>query len=378
MCRHTPGLFRHRTRKSIFFATWVDDFIIKSNPRTTDLKFLTSILSKKYPVKFTLHATAYIGYRVTLFRHPTNPSLDSLTIDMPDYVTSALQALSFVPTSTPNSPILYEPPVYGATTQYDHVDSTPAATAAQQTYLRKAIGSLRYYAQAIDSTILLAVSRLASAQSHPTTQSMQHLDRLLNYVAQFPNAAVTYRPSNMQLHIHSDESYLSEPLSRSRCAGFSTCGAIVFNGPDNPSSVNGPIRVTSTIIPTVVGSAMEASYASLYLNAQDATVDRQTLADLGHLQYSTLITYDNSAAGRLANRTAKVRRSKAINMRYHWIQEQIEAQNFKIQWAPGLTNLADYPSKAHPIHHFRSLRKFFVTFPPEPSPTATTSSERVC
>jgi hypothetical protein len=111
---------------------------------------------------------------------------------------------------------------------------------------------------------------------------------------------------------------------------------------------------------------MEASYASLYLNAQDATVDRQTLIDLGHPQYSTLITYDNSTAGNLANKTAKVKRSKAIAMKYHWIQDRIEQGDFKIQWAPGPTNLADFPSKAHPIHHFKAMRRYFITLPTIP------------
>ena len=197
-----------------------------------------------------------------------------------------------------------------------------------------------------------------------------------------PNAAIIYRPSNMQLHVHSDESYLSDTNSRSRSAGVSTCGPIIFNGLDQPSHVNGFIRATSTIIPTVVGSAMEASYAAMYLNAQDATVDRQTLIDLGHPQYSTLITYDNSTAGNLANRTAKVKRSKAVGMRYHWIQDRIQQGDFRIQWKRGQLNLADFPSKAHPIHHFKAMRKYFVSFPSDnlssSVPPSTSSSERVC
>jgi hypothetical protein len=370
MCRHTPGLFRHRSRKSFVFATWVDDFLIKSNPNTTDLSYFTDALSKKYPIKFTESATSYLGYRIQLRRH-SDPSLDTLTIDMPDYVTQSLIDLNFTATSKPNSPILYEAPVFGASTQFEPTDDSPPATDAEQSYLRRAVGMFRYYAQAIDSTILLTLSRLASSQAHPTKNTMLLLNRLLNYIAQYPNATIVYRPSNMQLHLHSDESYLSEPLSRSRSAGFSTCGAIIFNGINKPSSINGPIRTTSSIIPTVVGSAMEASYAALYMNAQDATVDRQTLADLGHPQCSTLITYDNSTAGNLANRTAKVKRSKAVAMRYHWIQDRIEDGHFKIQWAPGALNLADYPSKAHPIHHFCSHRRYFITLPTNHAPSIT-------
>jgi hypothetical protein len=112
---------------------------------------------------------------------------------------------------------------------------------------------------------------------------------------------------------------------------------------------------------------MEASYAAMYLNALNATADRQTLSDLGHPQEPTIITYDNTAAGNMANKTAKVKRSKAIDMRYHWIQDRIEQSQFKVRWAPGHCNLADYPSKAHPIHHFQKLRRYFVTFPDNPT-----------
>ena len=141
--------------------------------------------------------------------------------------------------------------------------------------------------------------------------------------------------------------------------------------------MNGPIRVTSSLIPSVVGSAMEASYAAMYYNAQDAEVDRQTLIDLGHPQGPSIIVYDNEPAGNLANRTAKVKRSKAIDMKYHWIQDRVEQGHFHMVWKPGPHNLADYPSKAHPIHHFKALRPLFVTFP-QPPPHTSKASERVC
>jgi hypothetical protein len=283
---------------------------------------------------------------------------------MIDYVTSGLKSLQFKQSSKPNSPIIYTPPSYGGSIELAHLDETAPASPTQQSFLRQAIGIFRYYADAIDSSISLVLSKLAVQQQHPTLATMATLDRMLNYIATFPNASIIYRPSDMQLAVHSDESYNSEPRARSRSAGFSTCGPIIYlpNSPNN--SVNGPIRTTTTVIPTVVSSATEASYAALFLNAQNATIDRQTLTDLGHPQLPTIITYDNSPAGGVANRTAKIKRSKAIDMRYHWIQDRIDMGHFKLKWAPGSENLADFPSKAHPIHHFQSaILPFFVTYP---------------
>lgn len=362
-CRFTPCMFYHPDRPTLRFTTWVDDFLIKSDSRTDDLQFLRSTLSTKYPITFHQHANTYLGMRINLVRHVNNHALDTITIDMPNYVTSALTDLKFTRTSSPKSPITYIPPIYGATSQLEEIDQSAPASPADQAYLRAAVGSFRYYATAIDSTILLTLSRLASAQSSPTENTMHMLNRFLNYISQFPAAQVIFRPSNMQLHIHSDASYLSEPKSRSRFAGLFTLGPITYNGPNLPSNINGPILVTSSIIPTVVAAATEAEYAGLYLNSCDGEMIRQTLDDLGHLQLPTTITFDNTTAGAIANATAKIRRSKAIAMRYHWIQDRVQQGHFVLRWAPGKLNLADFATKAHPIHHFQDMRKHFVHYP---------------
>ena len=43
-------------------------------------------------------------------------------------------------------------------------------------------------------------------------------------------------------------------------------------------------------------------------------------------------------------------------MRYHWIQDRIARKEFRIAWKPGPQNIADFTSKAHPIHHFLTMR----------------------
>ena len=357
MKSHSPCVFTHETRSTIF-TTFVDDFLIKTDSRTDDIDHLKNTLELKYPIKFQLHATKYLGFTINLHRVPHNHALDSLKISMPGYVSNALKLLNFKQTFHPKSPSIYVAPIYGNKIQFEEEDTSPPASKTQEAYLRQAIGLFRYYAQCIDGVTIHPISKLALKQSHPTIRDMDMLNRFLNYMADNQEtASITYHPSDMQLHIHSDESYLSESKSRSRHAGFSTCGEIIYS-PTGPCIVNGPIRVSSTIIPTVVGSATEASYASLYLNAQDATIDRQTLLDMDHPQTPTLITFDNQPAGKIALRTAKIRKSKAIAMRYHWIQDRIAQKEFRIQWKPGRQNIADFPSKAHPVHHFLTMRNF--------------------
>ena len=171
MCRHTPGLFYHDDKPSFRFATWVDDFLIKSDPRTNDLTTFIEILKLKYPIKFEPVAKSYIGYKIQLTRNPDH-ALDTLSISMPGYVASGLSDLNFTATSKPNSPIVYVPPVYGGAVQLIDPDESPPATSEDQAYLRRAVGIFRYYADAIDSSLSLAISRLASQQETPTSATI--------------------------------------------------------------------------------------------------------------------------------------------------------------------------------------------------------------
>jgi hypothetical protein len=112
-----------------------------------------------------------------------------------------------------------------------------------------------------------------------------------------------------------------------------------------------------------VSSASEAEYAALFLNGQTACGIRNTLADLGYPQKETEIVCDNTTAVGVANRTTKMRKSKAIDMRFHWIRDRCDQGQFKIQWQPGLSNLADYFTKTHPVSYYSDKRATYVDEP---------------
>ena len=72
----------------------------------------------------------------------------------------------------------------------------------------------------MDSTLLTAISELATEQAKGTMYTMEKVTQLLNYCATNPEAVVRFTASDMILAIESDASYLSIPKARSRAAGF--------------------------------------------------------------------------------------------------------------------------------------------------------------
>ena len=116
----------------------------------------------------------------------------------------------------------------------------------------------------------------------------------------------------------------------------------------------------AVIIKSVVSAASEAEYAGLFLAGVSTEGLRSICSDLGYPQGRTTIFSDNACAVGIANNTVKIRKSKAIDMRYHWIRDRTKQGHFKIVWARGKTNLADLLTKSHPSKHHIDMRDKYV------------------
>ena len=108
-----------------------------------------------------------------------------------------------------------------------------------------------------------------------------------------------------------------------------------------------------------MASAMEAEVAAIYTNAVEIVSIRNTLTELGHPQPPTPIKVDSQTAVGFANDTLKFKRSKAIDMRFHWIKDRTNRDQFTVYWRPGSENRADYITKFHPPSHCQKMRRTF-------------------
>jgi hypothetical protein len=193
---------------------------------------------------------------------------------------------------------------------------------------------------------------------------MEAAVQLLNYAATHPDAEVTYKKSDMVLHIHSDASYLSEEKARSRVGGY-----YFLNGKDDPTNtrepeLNGGIHTECRILRPVMASAAEAETAALFHNGQEGAAIRNILEEMGFPQPGpTPIQCDNTVATGLANDTVKAKRTKAMDMRFYWIKDRVKQGHFRIYWKPGDTNLADYFTKHHPPSHHQQMRSTYLSQP---------------
>jgi hypothetical protein len=118
---------------------------------------------------------------------------------MPEYVEPALARFNHpTPDKPQHQPHQHANPTYGATVQYAKPEDTSQwLSPSKKKYIQEVIGTFLYYGRAIDSTMLTALSAIASAQAKPTEEAMTCCKQFLDYAATHQDAILTYKASDM-------------------------------------------------------------------------------------------------------------------------------------------------------------------------------------
>jgi hypothetical protein len=161
----------------------------------------------------------------------------------------------------------------------------------------------------------------------------------------------------MVLVTHSDAGYLNEEGARSRAGGHHFLSENIAN----PSN-NGAIYNEASIIKSVMSSAAEAEIGALYINARKGVEERNILEEMGHLQPPTPVQTDNSTADGIVNLRVQPKRTKAMDMRFHWLRDRgVNQRQFRFYWRPGTFMRADYWTKHHSPSHHHHMRSEILT-----------------
>jgi hypothetical protein len=88
------------------------------------------------------------------------------------------------PKKRQNSPYPHIAPTYGAKAQYTKTEEdSPPLNKEDTKYIQAVAGTQLYYKQAVDTTILTALSSIATKQASPMVKTMKKIKQLLDYCA---------------------------------------------------------------------------------------------------------------------------------------------------------------------------------------------------
>jgi hypothetical protein len=176
---NTPGLWYHISRP-ISFTLVVDDFGIKYVGEKHVQHLITCLKSSKYKLTKDWSGSLYCG--ITLDWDYDARHVD---ISMPGYIKKKLQQYGHIcPDRVQSCPYSPEPKSYGATAQAPLPnDNSPLLDKNGIKRIQKIVGSILYYARAVDMTVLMVLSSILMEQMKATQKTNSRCIQLLDYLA---------------------------------------------------------------------------------------------------------------------------------------------------------------------------------------------------
>ena len=115
------------------------------------------------------------------------------------------------------SPQKHRPIDYGSTQQLvQPTDTSQQLNEKGIKTIQGIVGTLIYVGRAVNNKLLLELSAIGAQQAASTEDTAAAIEKLLDYVATYPNDGIVFRKSDMILAAHADAGFLNESRARSR------------------------------------------------------------------------------------------------------------------------------------------------------------------
>jgi hypothetical protein len=224
--------------------------------------------------------------------------------------------------------------------------SPPLAAGACATY-RTLMGELQWLAQCTRPDITYPVSQLQRSTAAPQEYHMEGAKRVLRYLASNGGGlayGLTEGAELLELVGYADASFAADSATRRSHTGY----VLMLGG--------AAVQWRSKQQSLVTLSTAEAEYVALCSASKDAIALAGLLSFLGFEQGPVTLFEDNAAAIRLASDPAACKRTKHIDVQYHFVREQVQAGRIGVVAVSTQLQHADVLTKAlhAPKHHFHT------------------------
>ena len=227
---------------------------------------------------------------------------------------------------------------------------------------RSFVGSVAYLASSTRPDISHAVNMLQRDQAEPTETSLARARQLLRYLREHPDRRLRYgKPSTefdkkhgpLNFYAFSDSDWAGDERDARSTSGY----LLILAG--------GPIIWSCQKQSTVSLSSTEAEYTAASEAARVIIATRAFIDQLSKPQpRATSLYLDNSASIRMASESGGTARRRHINIKHHWIREQVAGGHIELVWVETAKQIADIFTKALPRPAFERHSALVLHDPP--------------
>lgn len=211
---------------------------------------------------------------------------------------------------------------------------------------REAVGSLMYLAIATRPDIAYAVGVVCRYMDCPKSVHINAVKRIFKYLQATRNLGISFlKNSNLSISGYSDADYAGDAETRR-----STSGYVFLMG-------NGPVSWSSRRQQCVSLSTTEAEYIAASEAVKELTWLNVLVKDLLGCATKSVLFMDNQSALRLVKNPEFHRRTKHIDVRFHFIREKFNEGGFDLQYVSTQNQIADICTKPLGREKFQRFRE---------------------
>jgi len=319
-------------RSVVYLALFVDDGLLAAESRDA-LECVLRHLNDSF--KITIGDTSlFVGMQIERDRKEK-----SLFIHQSAYTKRVIERFGMgcaKPMSVPSNPsVILHPIVEGE----ERAENVP---------YREAVGSLMFLAIISRPDIAYAVNSVSRFLNNHNNDHWRSVKQIFAYLSGTIEYGIKFRGGGSvpKLVGYSDADYASDLETRRSTTGY------VFQ------LAGGPVTWSSQRQKLVTLSTTESEYVAASAASKEAIWLRRLLDGIGHpCDDETVIFVDNISAIKLVKNPEFHKRTKHIDVRYHFIREKIESRELKVEYLCTENQKADIFTKALPRERFCMLRE---------------------
>ncbi|UYV72725.1 hypothetical protein LAZ67_10000411, partial [Cordylochernes scorpioides] len=209
---------------------------------------------------------------------------------------------------------------------------------------REAVGSLMFASCVSRPDFTYAVSQVSKFLEYPGPAHCTTVKNIFRYLKGTPHMGILFTGQD-QLVGFSDSDFARDVDSRKSTTGY----AFMMNG--------GTVSWASQRQPIIALSTTESEYIAACSAAKELIWIRRLLQGIGcDITKETELYIDNQAAIKLVENPVFHKRTKLIDVRYHFIRSKHEEDELKVHHVCSSEQLADIMTKPLPRNKFHYLR----------------------
>lgn len=308
----------------VYLALYVDDGLILCES-TDIIEEILSTLSSCFDITIS-DGTYFCGLEIQ-----RNREKREIFISQCGYINRILQKFNMNDCKSKSVPCVPGNPL--------HNGQCPTSTEEKKEMsnrpYREAVGSLMFTAIVSRPDIMYAVSQVSRFLNNPGSEHWSAVKRIFQYLQGTKDIGIKYQADHLSLTMYSDADFAGDIDTRRSTTGYVSLLA------------NGPVTWSSHRQKCVTRSTTEAEYIAASDAAAEAIWLRNFLKEVNSTVNGTTHLYvDNQSAIKLVENVEPHKRTKHIDVKYHFIRELVNEKMLEISYICSEKQLADIFTKA--------------------------------